>query len=141
MGSYVTGATPSEKKIVRTSVRDSKDIGHSRGAFWIQRLDRDDVLGEADPSILQNALLATPVVRRPTAVVVLPSPQEVEHVLTVWTQYTAVVGLREIALGHPPQVSEAVGGSEALDCHPCRRRWQARGVDANKLLAQAQVGV
>src|SRR6266852_9558900 len=108
MGSYFTGATLSEKEIVRSSVRDSKDIGHSRGSFRIKRLDLEDVLGDAAPIILQEALLAYPVVRRPTAVVVLPSPQEVEHILTVRPQYTAVVGLREIALCHPPQVSEAV---------------------------------
>jgi hypothetical protein len=141
MRSYFTGATLSEKEVVRSGVSDSKDVWHSRGSFSIQRLDLEDVLGNAAPIVSEEALLADPVMRRPTAVVVLPSPQELEHVLTVRPQDAAVVGLREVALSHPPQVSEAVGDSEALDCHPCGRRWQAGGVEANELLAQAQVGL
>src|SRR5439155_22949214 len=140
MGSNMASTTLSEKEVIRSSVRDSKKVWHSRGSFWIQRFDLEDVLGNAAPIVSEEALLADPVVRRPTAVVVLPSPQEVEHVLTVRPQYTAVVGLREIALSHPPQMSETVGGSDALDCHPRSRRWQAGGVEANELLAQAQVG-
>src|SRR5437773_1579984 len=140
MGSYLTGATLSEKEVVRSGVSDSKDVWHSARSIWIQSFDVEDVLGNTAPIVSEKALLADGVVRRPTAVVVRAPLQELKHVLTVGPQYTAVVGLREIALGHPPQVGEAVGGSEALDRHPCSRRWQAGGVEANKLLAQAQVG-
>jgi len=121
MGSYFTGATLSEKEVIRSSVRDSKNVWHSRGSFWIQRFDLEDVLGNAAPIVSEEALFADAVVRRPTTVVVLASPQELEHVLTVRPQDPAVVGLREIALSHPPQVSEAVGSSETLDCHPRSR--------------------
>src|SRR5947199_1346852 len=113
MGSYLTGATLSEKEVVRSGVSDSKDVWHSR-SIWIQSFDVEDVLGNTAPIVSEKALLADGVVRRPTAVVVRASPQELKHVLTVGPQDPAVVGLREIALGHPPQVREAVGGSEAL---------------------------
>ena|SRR5256885_1572660 len=102
MGSNIAGTTLSEKEVIRSSVRDSKNVWHSRGSFWIQRLELENILGNAAPIVSEEALLADPVVGRPTAVVVLASPQELEHVVAVGAQHAAVIGLREISLGHPP---------------------------------------
>jgi len=74
MGSNIASTTLSEKEIIRSSVRDAKNVWHSRGSFWIQRFDLEDVLGNAAPIVSEEAFLADVVMRRSTTVVVLPPP-------------------------------------------------------------------
>jgi len=74
MGSNIASTTLSEKEVIRSSVRDSKNVWHSRGSFWIQRFDLEDVLGNAAPIVSEEAFLADAVMRRSTTVVVLPPP-------------------------------------------------------------------
>src|SRR5690348_101555 len=119
MGSDVTSAALAEEKVVRPCVRDAEDIRQARRMVGIEGLDLEDILSDAPAVVPQKPLLADPVVGWATAVVIGAPPQEVEHVLTVRTEDAAIVGLREIALGHPPHMSKAVGDAQPIHRHPC----------------------
>src|SRR6266511_3079180 len=90
--------------------------------------------------VSQKASLADDVSRGPATSVVLLATEQRLHVLAVWGQDAAVVRLRVATGREPPHVRVRVLEAFALHCHPLSRCRKSRGVVADDVLAEMQVG-
>ena len=89
----------------------------------------------SEEPVLADAMLGGPLAR-----VVFASLYERLHAVAVGTSHVAVVGFWGVRLRHPPEMRVAVSEAVSLDGYPLGRGREARGVEADKLLAESQVG-